>query len=146
MSFSALFKHDGSIDISGDCLEYITEWKLPRFDENPDISKECSVGSGVNALSGIPPRRANGKQEEKKAVVPCPPEQEELRDTAHVPGSGTQPCVVCLENRVRCVLSPCGHAQLCVKCAREICNTTELKTCPCCRKPIERAIILFTST
>lgn len=123
------FTHDDSIYIG---------WSHEP-EETVSLIAECAVGAGVSAVSGIPWR--GNTVETKKLVIPCPSEQEELRDAAHVPGS--QPCIVCHDNQVRCVLSPCGHAQLCVKCARTVCKTFELRQCPTCRMPIERAIILF---
>ena len=46
-------------------------------------------------------------------------------------------CVVCFDKPRNAVLTPCGHADLCMDCAREIASRQAL--CPVCRTKIESA-------
>ncbi|KAI0216017.1 Protein neuralized [Lamellibrachia satsuma] len=45
-------------------------------------------------------------------------------------------CKVCMDHRVDCVLSPCGHVALCYDCAVDI-KESEHDSCPICRSKIE---------
>lgn len=47
-------------------------------------------------------------------------------------------CVICLERKRKCVIRPCKHYSLCIKC-----STQELTQCPVCREKIECIERLF---
>ena len=49
-----------------------------------------------------------------------------------------QLCVVCDDEKRNSILYPCKHFCMCIECAKQI--QTDFKTCPICRKPIERIV------
>lgn len=51
--------------------------------------------------------------------------------------SGKGECKVCFDRAAKAVLNPCGHADLCLKCARSF------KDCPFCRKKIVSVIEMY---
>ncbi len=60
-------------------------------------------------------------------------------------------CVVCKENEKQCLLVPCGHIALCIKCANERLSRvgadgkdeSREEACPVCRRPVERVVRAF---
>ncbi len=46
-------------------------------------------------------------------------------------------CKICVNNKIECVFSECGHMICCMNCS------SNLKTCPICRKKIVTAIKVF---
>lgn len=53
------------------------------------------------------------------------------------PQSGIM-CYVCMERQATAMLLDCGHAGLCLPCAKRLLAST--RTCPLCRNPISRVM------
>ncbi|KAK2173936.1 hypothetical protein NP493_839g00005 [Ridgeia piscesae] len=74
--------------------------------------------------------------------TPPPPSIERQLARLELPSEPSEPvvlhdpdeCKVCMERRVDCVLTPCGHVVLCYECAFEI--KTNGQNCPICRSQI----------
>jgi len=65
-----------------------------------------------------------------------------LAETEPVYNLEKKSCVICLEREVKTAIVDCGHACLCVKCAREL-GLKGIYGCPKCRRPITRIIRLY---
>lgn len=50
-------------------------------------------------------------------------------------------CVICMNDKVNCVLYRCGHMCLCIKCARETMDVNGI--CPICRQIIMDVIKIY---
>lgn len=48
-----------------------------------------------------------------------------------------EPCAVCMDQRSQAILRPCGHTQICFRCACRL----NPRLCPLCRTPIDRIVI-----
>lgn len=76
------------------------------------------------------------------------PDQDKLRDDTRVAedaDNNVRTCVICLDNVAICVVQPCGHNILCVKCTRETyedVNRADAK-CPKCRHPVKRVMRVY---
>lgn len=55
---------------------------------------------------------------------------------------GTPECVVCMSNRIALVVVPCGHANLCHGCYKEL-DARGDRNCPSCRTPIQSTTSIF---
>jgi len=86
---------------------------LPCDDEVPIVCAMCCI-----LCAGKPQI-----PEEEEA----PPVQDEEPTTT---------CKVCLEQEIRCVLRPCGHACLCTDCRDRLAQEPDPK-CPICRQPFQ---------
>jgi hypothetical protein len=83
----------------------------------------------------------NSDEKQSPALTPSFPTKDELKHDvlltdAHHPEDA---CIICLERKRTCIIRPCKHASLCVKC-----STPEIKQCPVCRvriSGIEHAFI-----
>lgn len=76
-------------------------------------------------------------------VIPAnPPVEElpELKGEEIEAGDEDASCNVCLENKPRVCLIPCGHFVLCFGCYKSIKDTT--KICPMCRGEIKNAVVV----
>lgn len=51
-------------------------------------------------------------------------------------------CVICLNNRKKCVGLPCGHISLCIWCSTNVGNWTNA-ACPICREPLHELKITY---
>jgi len=51
-----------------------------------------------------------------------------------------QECVICMDNKVECIIEPCGHKVLCNECY----GTLKKSTCPVCNSPITGSTKLET--
>ncbi|KAI2805750.1 hypothetical protein RDWZM_008922 [Blomia tropicalis] len=52
-------------------------------------------------------------------------------------------CVICMDNQRDCVLHPCHHLCVCIKCGRLLLKRTD--SCPICRRPISNAFRIYHS-
>mmetsp|Transcript_21163 Transcript_21163/g.58747 ORF Transcript_21163/g.58747 Transcript_21163/m.58747 type:complete len:248 (+) Transcript_21163:223-966(+) len=52
-------------------------------------------------------------------------------------------CVLCCTNKVNVMFQPCGHAQLCSRCAAEVLRMAYTGCCPVCRQRISRTTRIF---
>ena len=59
-------------------------------------------------------------------------------DVGATGSTGSSICVVCFDAPRDAVLMPCGHADLCMACAKQVARTNAL--CPICRAPIAQAL------
>ncbi len=53
---------------------------------------------------------------------------------------GEESCAVCFDNVPNTVLDPCGHMKICIPCLHQL----DKFICPICRKPIIKAIKVFS--
>lgn len=56
---------------------------------------------------------------------------------------GEKPCIVCLDNKRKCSLVPCGHHGFCFACATEIYTRDAHPTCPICRVAVKSTMAIF---
>jgi hypothetical protein len=89
--------------------------------------------SGRVTINGIEVDwQAIAKEKEKKSLFP-----EEMKDEPVIV-DGEKECVVCFGRSIKTVIVDCGHAVLCVTCARE-----NIRECPICRKEVTQIIRTF---
>ena len=115
-----------------------TESKNTGFDISGTTFKLYGNGTTIFTVDGD---NNFGKSVPEPQYVEGPAEAELSHD---VEGDG---CVVCLSNRPICIVWPCRHACLCVKCARTLCfgqngDPQEVGTvkCPKCRGATEKIL------
>jgi hypothetical protein len=105
-------------------------------------SKKCDRILVKIHTPAIPTENASGavaaKSKEEKKVVPDEA-QDETTDNEE------SSCVICLENKKCCLIDPCGHAVLCVSCARgyEEQIKSNAFNCPVCRIKVEKIIRIY---
>ena len=51
-------------------------------------------------------------------------------------------CIVCSENRSKCLLVPCSHMVMCIRCTREYFKG-DVRICPTCRAQVDKVIVAF---
>jgi hypothetical protein len=89
--------------------------------------------SGRVTINGIEVDwQAIAKEKEKKSLLP-----EEMKNEPVIV-DGEKECVVCFGRSIKTVIVDCGHAVLCVTCARE-----NIRECPICRKEVTQIIRTF---
>lgn len=52
-------------------------------------------------------------------------------------------CVICRENEIQVIITPCSHACLCQECAQALCHRSD--PCPMCRGPIDSVATIYVS-
>lgn len=75
----------------------------------------------VRAEIAPPPKLAEVAQDEPQDE---PTDSEDLQ------------CCICQVNKSRTALVPCGHAQFCIQCTKQI-RASGKQTCPVCRSPVQ---------
>ncbi|TNJ26389.1 Ankyrin repeat protein 2 [Giardia muris] len=108
-----------------------------RFDP-VEVEDMPSLSSGLT----MPRRSLNRTSPGSKQMKPTPPTKksgpvERLSSKIHGPES--LQCVICLSNPKCIVLQPCKHCCVCEGCAKYL----KGKTCPLCRKDVERMMKIF---
>lgn len=53
---------------------------------------------------------------------------------------GDKECIICMENVPNCVIKPCYHKIICIRCSIELCKGKKKGevNCPKCRKTIKK--------
>jgi len=74
----------------------------------------------------------------KRVTAPVPPAVDDEPSAA----AGEPLCIVCADRAAKTVNKPCGHACLCVTCARCLANEPKL-VCPMCRAELKRIERLY---
>ncbi len=87
-----------------------------NIDNGSDEQESSSSSSTSSSSSSSSSSNFPTKEELKHDIL--------LTD-AHHPDDA---CVICLERKRTCIIRPCKHASLCVKC-----STPDIKQCPICR-------------
>lgn len=72
----------------------------------------------------------------KKKPKKKPKKKKQQKDKAKDPGIGE--CCVCMDAPINCVLLPCGHLTMCMKCS------VSQRICPICRKVVSKYNKVFT--
>jgi hypothetical protein len=135
---------------------------LKKKERNDDVvmTFNNSVGSNINGrIIGTDDKRiislysSKKKKKTKEIKYVQGPTLKELEDDVKEEEGGDNTCVICLENKKICNISPCQHKCCCVKCARELCfgddsdeeilkKRGEVK-CPVCRKDVKSILKVF---
>jgi len=105
---------------------------LIRFDL-PTTSALSSSSSSNAALSASTDLAFNAKADDK-SNLPGKPTDTSSTGAQKQSDVAESECVICMSERVNCVLYRCGHMCLCIKCAKETRDTTG--SCPICRQII----------
>jgi hypothetical protein len=111
-------------------------------------------GDGITTVNGVrmvfnnngedKKKKKNKKKKEKELSFVEGPSPSEEKDDVTLPNDTDDGCVVCLTNKKNCIVLPCKHLSLCVKCSLDHCsgqNRDELKKinevkCPVCRTDV----------
>lgn len=104
-----------------------------------------NIGSGgiIQTINNLP----NVKKAKETEYVEGPAPAELEHDTEAPEG---KECVICMTNAIICIVWPCRHACLCVKCSRTLCFGPDegLKeqsevACPKCRGQVEKILRIY---
>lgn len=138
--------------VFGDCADVSGDYNIIYGDD-------CIVTGRHNDIRG---KKCilNGRRMDKIARIEdtpfsAPPVSAITHDTEHDPskdGESSVPCVICQVNKVRCIILPCGDANMCITCSRimsfgqnhehDPVKVDNLK-CPTCRGPVKEIKRIF---
>ncbi|XP_017480532.1 PREDICTED: probable E3 ubiquitin-protein ligase LUL2 [Rhagoletis zephyria] len=106
------------------CIKQLMEGKSMnnRFSQN------------IPNLGGVQPSSANSATESAEELA--------NGDRQSLIGRNNE-CVICMDNQRDCVLHPCHHLCVCIKCGRLLLKRTD--SCPICRRPISNAFRIYHS-
>jgi len=88
----------------------------------------------ANKISNVVKELERKKDERRKEM-----EVEHSSKSKDDDGDEENSCKICFENRIDCVIIPCGHISICINCS------VGLKLCPMCRQDIVQVIKTFKS-
>ena len=122
------------------------------------VHRSSVVQQGRDNVNGNPPRirTSDDRAAQASATVdltssPVRPKrqriypslQDESLDVRAEEGD-TVTCSICMENKPKCTIDPCGHCHVCIKCIRKICEAPgEDHKCPTCREKIDKVIVTY---
>lgn len=122
--------------LAGLCMEEL-DLDLKKEKLNQRSLSETTIGQ-VNAKVMI----TENQREENVVTVPDVAEDEPVEDAKEA----EKCCKICFDKKIKTVIIPCGHACLCISCARNLGLGKKLsdKTlCPICRNPFTMINKLF---
>jgi hypothetical protein len=85
-----------------------------------------------------PPRT----EKRTRGGIACPDEADLAKDKEALETETS--CVICVENKSCCIILPCAHMNLCVKCSRRLCDGKRNVECPICKKKVDEIKYVFT--
>ena len=86
-------------------------------------------------------RPTSSKEPPNKVRVSIPSEEYEANDS--LTSDVSTQCSICLENRSKCVMVPCKHLCMCVKCTRLNFKDNSNPHCPLCKVSVNDIITIF---
>jgi hypothetical protein len=113
------------------------QW-IPSNGTNDAYSQERTIQARTWVFTRLPPPVSTslpdaqplGTQvQQTPGAIPCP--GPERKDTEWKEGEAHPGCQICFQHRIKAVCVPCGHANLCLTCARKIAEEDEPE-CPFC--------------
>lgn len=108
------------------------------FISNSIVGTNITISNGVVSY-GKKEKKQKKEEEEEYITAPIDTEKDEEAK------EGENTCVICLTSKTRCLVRPCNHLCLCIKCSSALCfgsKGDELKRvgevyCPKCRTGIK---------
>lgn len=110
----------------------------PRSATSYDTRSISSSSSGVSYFADSK-KLTSPEISKTKNVVPSVPKAIENEESAK---DGEAVCKICLDRAVKTVNRKCGHACLCVTCARKLADEPKL-ICPICRSELKRIELIY---
>lgn len=86
-------------------------------------------------------RPTSSKEPSNKVRVSIPSEEDEAKDS--LTSDVSTQCSICLDNRSKCVMVPCKHLCMCIKCTRLNFKDNSNPRCPLCKVSVNDIITIF---
>lgn len=105
------------------------------------VTQTVRVGAPATAISSSSSSKRKVEDpppSAKRIKAPVPPAIEDEPSAV----AGETVCIVCIDRAVKTVNAPCGHACLCVTCARKLADESKF-CCPLCKVELKRIKRMF---
>jgi len=108
----------------------------PQHQLSQDSNSNSNSNSNNNNSNSNSSPNVNGSPIQNDPVGLCSSDVNRASNSSADEDS-SEICKVCFDAKINCVLVPCGHFSICMKCA------IPLSSCPVCRSKIEQRQVVF---